>query len=75
MERQKRWYFWLMGTCVVLIVLAWNVVRFWSVPVAVAMSGVAAVIPPVAVVVGNWGSLRASQPPTIHQQRGQDPDR
>ena len=25
-----------MGTCVVLIVLAWNVVRFWSTPAAVA---------------------------------------
>ncbi len=34
-----------MGTCVVLIVLAWNVVRFWSVPAAVAMSVVAAVHP------------------------------
>jgi hypothetical protein len=56
--RRKRAYFWLMGTCVVLIVLAWNVVRLWSVPVAVAMSIVAAVIPPVAVVVANWGRER-----------------
>ena len=24
---RKRAYFWLMGTCLVLIVLAWNVVR------------------------------------------------
>jgi hypothetical protein len=53
---RKRAYFLLMGTCLVLIVLAWNVVRFWSVPVAVGMSVVAAVIPPVAVIVGNWGS-------------------
>ncbi|MGN6251004.1 MAG: hypothetical protein ACTHNS_04220 [Marmoricola sp.] len=49
----RRWYFWLMGTCVLLIVLAWNLVRFWSVPAAIAMSAVAAVIPPVAVIVGN----------------------
>jgi Protein of unknown function (DUF3099) len=53
--RRKRAYFWLMGTCVVLILLAWNVVRLWSVPAAVAMSIVAAVIPPVAAVVANWG--------------------
>jgi hypothetical protein len=52
---RKKAYFWLMGTCIVLIVLAWNVVRFWSVPAAVAMSVVAAVIPPVAAVVANWG--------------------
>ena len=30
-------------------------VRLWSVPVAVGMSAVAAVIPPVAVVIANWG--------------------
>ena len=48
-------YFWLMGTCVVLIVLAWNVVRLWSVPAAVVMSVVAALIPPVAAFVANSG--------------------
>jgi hypothetical protein len=53
--RRKRAYFWLMGTCIALIVLAWNVVRFWSVPAAVVMSVVAAVIPPAAAVVANWG--------------------
>lgn len=52
---RKRTYFWLMGTCVVLILLAWNVVRFWSTPAAVVMSIVAALIPPIAVIVGNWG--------------------
>jgi hypothetical protein len=52
---RKRLYFWLMGTCVVLILLAWNVVRFWSVPVAIAMSVVAAGIPPTAAIVANWG--------------------
>lgn len=48
-------YFWLMGVCVGLIVLAWNVVRFWSVPVAVGMSVVAAVIPPVAAMLAGRG--------------------
>jgi hypothetical protein len=52
---RKKAYFWLMGTCIALIVLAWNVVRFWSVPAAVVMSVIAAVIPPIAVIVGNRG--------------------
>jgi hypothetical protein len=52
---RRRAYFWLMGTCIALIVLAWNVVRFWSVPAAVVMSVVAAVIPPTAAIVANWG--------------------
>ena len=43
----------LMGSCVLLIVLAWNVVRLWSVPLAVAMCVVAMVIPPVAAIVAN----------------------
>ena len=51
-------YFWLMGACVVLILLAWNVVRLWSTTAAVAMSVVAALIPPVAAIVGNWGEPR-----------------
>lgn len=59
---RKHAYFWLMGTCILLIVLAWNVVRFWSVTAAVVMSIVAAVLPPVAVVVGNSGALRDSEP-------------
>ena len=55
--RRKRIYFILMGTCVVLIVLAWNVVRLWSTTLAVAMSIVAAVLPPAAVIVANMGAL------------------
>jgi hypothetical protein len=50
-----RIYFVLMGTCILLIVLAWNVVRFWSVPIAVGMSAVAALIPPVAAIVAGRG--------------------
>ena len=44
-----------MGTCVLLIVLAWNVVRLWSTTAAIAMSAVAALIPPIAAMVGNRG--------------------
>lgn len=58
LRRRRRWYFSLMGLCLVLILLAWNVVRLWSVPAAVAMSVVAAVLPPVAVIIANWGEDR-----------------
>jgi hypothetical protein len=44
-----------MGACLVLILLAWNVVRLWSVPAAVAMSAVAALLPPFAAIVANHG--------------------
>jgi hypothetical protein len=55
MKRQKRVraYVWLMGTCLTLIGLAWFVVRLFSIPVAIGMSCVAAVIPPIAVIVAN----------------------
>ena len=52
---RKRLYFVLMGSCLLLILLAWNVVRFWSTTAAVVMSVVAAVLPPIAVIVANWG--------------------
>jgi hypothetical protein len=51
--RRRRWYFGLMGTCIVLFVLAWGVVRIWSVPAAVAMCVVAMVLPPCAAIVAN----------------------
>ena len=50
---RKRTYFVLMGICLTLIVLAWFVVRFISVPAAIAMSAVAMFIPPVAAMIGN----------------------
>jgi hypothetical protein len=55
MERpdRHRLYFVLMGTCIGLILLAWFVVRFYSTPAAIAMSIVAAVIPPIAAMIGN----------------------
>jgi len=42
-----------MSTCVVLFIVAWSVVRLWSVPAAVAMCIVAMMIPPVAAIVAN----------------------
>ena len=59
---RRRAYFWIMGTCLALILLAWNVVRFWSTTAAVVMSIVAAVLPPTAAIVGNLGALDAIAP-------------
>jgi hypothetical protein len=60
-DRQRvrmRWYLALMGMCLTLIVLAWTVVRFWSTGLAVATSALAAVLPPLAAMVGNWHADR-----------------
>ena len=66
---RRRAYFALTGTCVVLIVLAWNVVRLWSTTAAVVMSVVAALLPPVAVFVGNLGALDSSDPERSDESR------
>jgi hypothetical protein len=58
LRRRQRWYFSLMSVCVVLVLLAWNVVRLWSPTTAVAMSVVAALLPAIAVVIANWGEDR-----------------
>ncbi|MCZ2526689.1 DUF3099 domain-containing protein [Streptomyces sp. HB2AG] len=50
---RRHLYFAMMGTCVALFVLAWGVVRLWSVPLAVAMCVVAMVIPPLAAITAN----------------------
>ena len=69
---RRRWnrktaYVVMMGTCLTLFVLAWGVVRFVSVPVAVAMSVVAALIPPAAVIVANYGALEGTELPDFNQ--------
>ncbi|TIC83945.1 DUF3099 domain-containing protein [Nocardioides sp. GY 10127] len=55
--RARRAYFWIMGTCLTLVVVAWTLVRLVSPATAIAMSAVAAVLPPVAVIVGSWGAF------------------
>jgi hypothetical protein len=54
-NRRNRSYFLLMGTSVTLVILAWWLVRLYSVTAAIIMSVVAAVIPPIAVIVANAG--------------------
>jgi Protein of unknown function (DUF3099) len=54
-NRRNRIYFLLMGTSVTLVVLAWWLVRLYSVTAAIIMSVVAMAIPPIAVIVANAG--------------------
>jgi hypothetical protein len=54
-SRRSRSYFLLMGTSVTLVILAWWLVRLYSVTAAIIMSVVAMVIPPIAVIVANAG--------------------
>lgn len=70
---RRRAYLVLMGLCVLLIVLAWNVVRLWSTTAAVAMSVVAALLPPVAVIVANTGALEELQLPRDRAPRPRPP--
>ena len=55
-RRDRRLYFVLMTVCIGLFVVAWAVVRRYSVVAAVVMSGVALVIPPFAAIVANGAS-------------------
>ena len=74
---RRRAYFALMGGCLLLILLAWNLVRLWSTTAAVVMSLVATLIPPVAAILGNLGGLDDSQLPggDEHRTRSEeDPD-
>src|SRR4051794_10853061 len=62
-ERTRmRRYLALMVVCLTLIVLAWFWVRFYSTTIAVAMSMVAAVLPPIAVIVANFGVRLPDEP-------------
>ena len=55
-RRRYQRYFLIMGVCMLLIVLAWTWVRFYSVLAAGIMSGVAALLPPLAAVMTNADS-------------------
>jgi hypothetical protein len=52
-RRRHRFYFVMMGGCLGLFVLAWGVVRFFSVGAAIGLCVVAMVIPPLAAVFAN----------------------
>lgn len=52
---RDRAYFILMGGCIVAVVLAWTVVRIFSVTAAVVISVAAGLVPPIAAIVANAG--------------------
>jgi hypothetical protein len=66
-RRDKRLYFALMGTCLVLIVLAWEVIYRFSLLAAVIMSAAALVIPPAAAIIANRASAVDRRPPPPFQ--------
>jgi hypothetical protein len=66
-QTRIRRYLTIMAVCLTLLLLAWCWVRLYSTTVAVVMSMVAAVLPPIAVIVANFGVQLPDQPP--------DPDR
>ena len=55
-RRDRRLYHVLMTVCIGLFVLSWAVVFRYSMTAAIAMSAVALVIPPVAVIIANAAS-------------------
>jgi Family of unknown function (DUF6343)/Protein of unknown function (DUF3099) len=62
-ERTRmRRYLVIMIVCLTLIALAWFWVRFYSTTIAVVMSGIAAVLPPIAVIIANFGVRLPDEP-------------
>jgi hypothetical protein len=52
---RDRAYFVLMGGCITAVILAWTVVRLFSVTAAVVISVCAGLVPPVAAIIANAG--------------------
>jgi Family of unknown function (DUF6343) len=67
-RRRHLRYVLVMGTCLLLIVLAWTWVRYYSVFAAGVMSLVAALLPPLAAVITNADS------PIFHEDAADPPD-
>ncbi|GAA4494529.1 hypothetical protein GCM10023191_033880 [Actinoallomurus oryzae] len=53
MRRRRRIYLTLMGICALLYLISWTVVAPYSRVWAVALTGVASIIPLVAVIIAN----------------------
>jgi hypothetical protein len=53
--KRDKAYFILMGGCIAAVVLAWTVVRIFSVTAAIAISVAVGLVPPIAAIVANAG--------------------
>jgi hypothetical protein len=62
-QTRMRRYLIIMVVCLTLIVVAWFWVRLYSTTIAVVMSMIAAVLPPIAVIVANFGIRLPDEPP------------
>jgi len=60
--RRRVRYVAMLGTCLLLIVLAWFWVRYYSVAAAGAMTVIAALLPPVAAIMANADSPILREP-------------
>jgi hypothetical protein len=72
-QTRMRRYLIIMIICLVLIVLAWFWVRLYSTTIAVLMSMVAAVLPPIAVIVANFGVRLPEEPARPHRPGADGP--
>jgi hypothetical protein len=52
---RNRLYFILMGGCIAAVILAWTVVRLFSVTAAVVISVAVGFVPPIAAIIANAG--------------------
>jgi hypothetical protein len=52
---RNRVYFVLMGGCITAVILAWTVVRIFSVTAAIVISVAVGLVPPIAAIVANAG--------------------
>ncbi|WP_084316422.1 DUF6343 family protein [Actinospica robiniae] len=64
--RRRTRYLVMMGVCLLMLIVAWTWVRFYSVPAALIISVVAALVPPIAAVVANADS------PILRENSGRD---
>jgi hypothetical protein len=53
--KRDKAYFILMGGCIAAVILAWTVVRIFSVTAAIAISVAVGLVPPIAAIVANAG--------------------
>ena len=52
---RNRAYFLLMGGGIAAVVLAWTVVRLFSVTAAIVISVIVGLVPPIAAIIANAG--------------------
>jgi hypothetical protein len=55
MVKRDKAYFILMGGCILAVLLAWTVVRLFSLTAAIAISVAVGLVPPIAAIVVNAG--------------------